>query len=262
MRCVLATSASTLRPASSKLLHRGRCYTISPRIRQQTPCLTQYHPHCPGTLFETSTIIKRAMNTAIPGTATAPSPSTSRFLWVDLEMTGLNEQIHTIIEMAAIITDGYFTPLASYQAIIFQPEAAFQHMDDFVTQMHTKNGLLAAIPTKGIPLATAEAALTALIDEHWPQASGTDVWRKAILCGNSIGNDRRFILKYCPILASRLHYRMIDVSSFKEVFRARYNKEYKKKVNDKIGEQEHRATDDIQHSIEELKHYMTFINLP
>jgi oligoribonuclease len=122
-------------------------------------------------------------------------------------------------------------------------------MNDWCKEHHGKSGLTAKVP-HGKPIAEVEAALLALAEKHFP---GKDV--RPVLAGNSIGNDKRFVDAYMKKLSAKLHYRMVDVSSFKEVFRERYGFKVDKKGA-------HRALDDIQESITELKTYLSHVNLP
>jgi oligoribonuclease len=169
-------------------------------------------------------------------------------LWIDLEMTGLDEQTDSILELAAVVTDLELKALEEMHRIVFQPPEVLNAMNDWCKKTHGESGLTAAIP-KGTPLSTVESELLKLLDRHF---APTD---RIVLAGNSIGNDRRFIDKYMPLLAKRLHYRLIDVSSFKEIFRERYG------VNFAKGNA-HRAVDDIHESIRELAHYLSFVQIP
>jgi len=171
-----------------------------------------------------------------------------RLLWMDLEMTGLDDQKDTILEVAAIVTNLELQPLEELHRVVFQPPEVLANMNDWCKKTHGDSGLTAAIPN-GTPLDQVEKDVLALINRHF---SSKD---RPVICGNSIGNDRRFIDRYCPELSKRLHYRMIDVSSFKEIYRERYGIEFKKKNS-------HRAVDDILESIHELEHYLSFVKIP
>jgi len=169
------------------------------------------------------------------------------FFWVDLEMTGLDDKKHQILEVAIIITDLDFKPLEEYHKIVYQPAEALPHMDDWVRKTHSDSGLIAAIP-HGTPLPQVEQEVLALINRHYKPDD------RVVLAGNSVGNDKRFIDAYMPQIAKRLHYRIIDVSSFKEVFRNKYNLIFEKKNT-------HRALEDIDESIRELTFYLSYLNL-
>lgn len=171
-----------------------------------------------------------------------------KFLWIDLEMTGLDEKTHHILEVAAIITDAELKILADFHRVVFQPPEILALMDDWCVKTHGASGLTAAVAL-GTPLAEVEKDLLKLIEGQFSKNE------RILLVGNSIGNDRRFIDKYMTEIAARLHYRMIDVSSFKEVFRERYGVQFQKSGA-------HRAVDDIKESIRELTHYLSFVQVP
>ena len=160
----------------------------------------------------------------------------SNFLWLDMEMSGLDVQKCAILEVAAIATDSTFTALQSYHAVVFQPPEVLAAMDAWCTETHGKSGLTAAV-AKGAPLLEVERQLLSLIDRHWGPND------RPILAGNSIGQDRKFIDAYMPALSARLHYRMLDVSSFKVVFNELFGLRHEKRGS-------HRALDDILESIE------------
>ncbi len=179
--------------------------------------------------------------------------SKNKLLWMDLEMTGLNENQDQILEIAASITDYDLSPITQAgdnekQYIVYQPHSVLDGMNDWCKEQHGKSGLTALVPT-GRPLAEIETELCDWVRVHFGEKKGKD---GAVLAGNSIHNDRRFIDRYLPKLSQLLHYRMVDVSSFKEVFRERYAVKYDKKNT-------HRAIDDVRESISELAHYCTFI---
>ncbi len=171
-------------------------------------------------------------------------------LWVDLEMTGLDEKTDQILEFAAIITDYELKEVARKHYVIQHPQSVLDNMNDWCKKHHGESGLTALVPN-GTPLAQAEGELVTWIEEHFGKKQGKD---GAVLAGNSIHNDRRFIDAWMPKLAATLHYRMVDVSSFKEVFRERFNVKYDKK-------NAHRAIDDLHESIGELTHYLSFVKI-
>jgi oligoribonuclease len=170
----------------------------------------------------------------------------TKLLWVDLEMTGLNPQKDIILEVAVEVTDFNFTPLASYEARIAQPRAAVEermaanvwwqdypaNRDEFINKLG-----------QGKSVAQVEAELTALVKEQFGD-------EPAILAGNSVHADRGFIESHWPVLFGLLHYRMLDVTSWKIIMQGKYGKEFAKKET-------HRAFDDIHESIEELQYYLT-----
>ena len=170
-----------------------------------------------------------------------------QLVWVDLEMTGLEVEKHTIVEIALIVTDSNLEPLdEGIDIVIHADDAALANMDDFVRKMHTKSGLLPAISASTVSIADAQAQTLAYLKQYVPTA-GT-----APLCGNSIGTDRRFLDRYMNELDTFLHYRSVDVSSLKELCRRWYPEIYSKRPGKS---EQHRALDDIRESIEELRFY-------
>lgn len=170
-----------------------------------------------------------------------------KLLWIDLEMTGLDVEIERIIEVGAIVTDMDLKPLDTYHCVVRQPQAFIDNMDEWNTTHHTESGLVAQIPG-GKPPEEAEKDLCDLIDKHFP-----DPKDRPILCGNSIFQDRKFIDKYMRELANKLHYRMLDVTSWKIIMNEVYKVEYQK-------QDAHRALDDIRESIAELGHFMKHVS--
>lgn len=171
--------------------------------------------------------------------------SKKRLFWVDLEMSGLDENKDRILEVAVVITDMDFSPLDEFHRIVYQPQEVLDGMDEWCQRTHGESGLTAAVPT-GTPIVTVEGELLALTDKHFKSGE------RIVLCGNSVGNDKRFLDRYMPELAKRLHYRIIDVSSFKEVFREKYGIKFEKG-------NAHRAVDDVHESIRELKLYLSHV---
>jgi oligoribonuclease len=167
-------------------------------------------------------------------------------VWIDLEMTGLDIERHVIVEIACIVTNSELETLDDgLDVVVHPPPGALDQMDDFVRTMHTKSGLLVAMEASTTDLQTAGAQALDYIREHVPE-------RQAPVCGNSIGVDRRFLDRYLPAIDQYLHYRSIDVSSFKELCRRWYPAIYKKRPSKN---ETHRALDDIRESIEELRYY-------
>tara|TARA_B100000214_G_scaffold286033_1_gene215588 strand:+ start:356 stop:892 length:537 start_codon:yes stop_codon:yes gene_type:complete len=168
-------------------------------------------------------------------------------VWMDLEMTGLEPARHVIVEIATIITDDQLEIVAEGpDLVIHADEVQLSEMDDFVTDMHTKSGLLEQIRLSSTHLEEATQVTLDFIMEHVKKP------RSVPLCGNSIGTDRRFLDAYMPEIENFLHYRSIDVSTAKELAR-RWNPAVLKGVPQK--ETSHRALDDIRESITELRHY-------
>ncbi len=175
-------------------------------------------------------------------------------VWIDLEMTGLDTARHTIVEIAVLITDSELELVDDgIDLIVHAPTDALGEMDDFVTKMHTKSGLLPAIEASTLSLEDAGTQVLAYLGERLPGPGTTP------LCGNSIGVDRRFLDRYLPEVDQYLHYRSVDVSSFKELCRRWYPSVYKRRP-DKA--ESHRALDDIRESIEELRFYRANMLLP
>lgn len=166
---------------------------------------------------------------------------------MDLEMTGLDHTSDVIVEIATIATDDDLNVVAEGpDLVVHQPEEALAGMDPVVVDMHTSSGLLDAIRTSTTSLETAGAATLAFIREHAPEP------RTVPLCGNTIGTDRRFLAAYLPEIEHHLHYRSIDVSTVKELARRWYPKALERLPRKATS---HRALDDIQESIEELRYW-------
>jgi oligoribonuclease len=166
---------------------------------------------------------------------------------MDLEMTGLEPLRHVIIEIATLITDDNLNVIAEGPDLVIHatPEQMAE-MGDFVTEMHTKSGLIDAVTSSTVTIEEAEAQTLAFLKEHIAEP------RTIPLCGNSIGTDRRFLQEYMPTLEEFLHYRNVDVSTLKELTR-RWHPEVLDTMTEK--ETTHRALDDIRESIAELQHY-------
>jgi oligoribonuclease len=169
----------------------------------------------------------------------------ANLVWMDLEMTGLNPDTDLIIEMATIITDSNLEVLAEGPVFaIATPEENLAAMDDWNQKHHSASGLLERIRKSEVSLLEAEAQTLAFL-EQWVEKD------TAPLCGNSIWQDRRFLTRHMPILESYLHYRIIDVSSLKELAR-RWRPDLLSALNKQNA---HTALADIRESIAELKLY-------
>jgi oligoribonuclease len=170
-------------------------------------------------------------------------------VWMDLEMTGLDIANDVILEVATIITDGNLTVIAQGPVcVIHQSERRLAAMNEWCQKHHTQSGLVDAVRTSTSTIEFAQATTLRFIQEHCePQT--------AVLCGNSIWQDRLFLARHMPDVVNYLHYRMVDVSSFKNIIRRWYphdkHTEFKKTDT-------HRAYTDIQESIAELKHYRKY----
>jgi oligoribonuclease len=168
-----------------------------------------------------------------------------KLLWIDMEMTGLDVNREVIIEVAAIVTDLDLKTLETYDQVVKQPQSYLDAMDDWNRKHHGESGLTARVPAGREPQAV-EDDLLQLIDRHF---AGSE---RPIIAGNSIFQDRTFIDRHMPRLAARLHYRMVDVTSWKIVMSARFDLEFDKK-------KAHRALDDINESIGELRFYLQHV---
>ena len=174
------------------------------------------------------------------------SKFTSALVWLDMEMTGLDPDTNHILEVATIITDGDLNVLEEGpHIVVHQPEDILSEMDEWCTNCHTKNGLLEQVRASQVSVEQAEAETLAFIRKYCKA-------KEAPLCGNSIEQDRRFIVKYMPKLDEYLHYRHVNVSSVKEMVQRWYSDDPKKDFEKK---ETHLALADIRESIAELKHY-------
>lgn len=176
----------------------------------------------------------------------AGHPSADRIVWVDCEMTGLDLTADALIEVAVVVTDSELTPLdEGVDVLVAPPEAALTQMGDFVRKMHTTSGLLAQLGD-GTTLADAQAQVMDYVRSWVPDAG------KAPLAGNSVGTDKTFLERDMPEFVEYLHYRVIDVSSIKELARRWYPRVYFASPEKQGG---HRALADILESIDELRYY-------
>ncbi|MGD3110345.1 MULTISPECIES: oligoribonuclease [unclassified Streptomyces] len=176
-----------------------------------------------------------------------------RMVWIDCEMTGLSLASDALIEVAALVTDSELNVLGDGVDVVIRPPAeALTTMPEVVRQMHTASGLLAELDG-GTTLEAAEAQVLEYIKQHVPEPG------KAPLCGNSVGTDRGFLLRDMPTLESYLHYRIVDVSSVKELARRWFPRAYFNSP-DKNGN--HRALADIRESIAELRYYREAVFVP
>lgn len=165
-------------------------------------------------------------------------------VWMDLEMSGLDPDHCTILEIATIVTDAELRIIAEGpDLVIHHDDAVLDAMDEWCTKHHGASGLTAAVKASTISLAEAEAQTLAFVAEHCAP-------RSSPLCGNTIWQDRRFLVRYMPTLDAHLHYRLVDVSTIKELSRRWYPDLKAPPKSDS-----HRALDDIRESIAELAFY-------
>ena len=162
-----------------------------------------------------------------------------------MEMTGLDVSKEVPIEIAAIVTNLQLEEVATYHSIIKQPSEFLERMDDWNKSHHGASGLTVQVPNGRDPKLVEEDLLK-ILEIYFPN-------ERAVLAGNSISQDRLFLNHYFQSFAGKLHYRMVDVTSWKimmnECFQVRYSKQ-----------NTHRATDDIRESISEMKHYLSFVS--
>ena len=178
----------------------------------------------------------------------------NRIVWVDLEMTGLDPSRHVIVEVAALVTDAELNIIdEGVDLVVHATDTELAEMDDFVTQMHSDNGLLDDIKASTVSIEEAEDAVLELVEKHCDPA------HPAPLAGNSIATDRAFIKAQMPRLDAALHYRMIDVSTVKELSRRWFPKAY---FNQPQKGMAHRALADIVESIRELDYYRRSVFVP
>jgi oligoribonuclease len=179
--------------------------------------------------------------------------SQDRIVWIDCEMTGLDLTTDALVEVAALVTDSQLSILGEgVDVVIRPPDGILDQMEDVVRNMHTHSGLLDELDN-GITLEAAEEAVLAYVRKWVPDP------RKAPLAGNSVGTDRGFLARDMPALESHLHYRIVDVSSIKELARRWYPRIYFASPTKAGG---HRALADIRESIEELKYYREVLFVP
>ncbi len=167
-------------------------------------------------------------------------------MWIDCEMTGLSIETDALIEVAALVTDDELNVLGEGVDVVIRPsEASLAQMGDFVRNMHTSSKLLDELPS-GLTMEEAQEQVLAYIKEWVPDPG------RAPLGGNSVGTDRTFLVRDMPELVAHLHYRVIDVSTIKELSRRWFPRAYFQ-APPKTGN--HRALGDIRDSIDELRYY-------
>jgi oligoribonuclease len=179
---------------------------------------------------------------------------TDRLVWIDCEMTGLDLSRDSLIEVAALVTDSDLNVLGDgIDVVISAPDERLNQMDEVVARMHEKSGLTDAVRTSTVSVEDAQRMVLDYVKEH------VDEPRSAPLCGNSIATDRGFIARDMAQLDDFLHYRMVDVSSIKELCRRWYPRVYFGQPAKGLS---HRALADIQESIRELRYYRATVFVP
>ena len=169
----------------------------------------------------------------------------NHLIWLDMEMTGLDPERERIIELAMIVTDGDLVTIAESPVwVVHQSDAQLDAMDDWNKATHGRSGLIAKVRASTLDEAAVEAAALAFMQQYVPKEASP-------MCGNSIGQDRRFMVRYLPQLEAWFHYRNLDVSTLKELCR-RWKPELAKGF---VKKSDHTALADIRESIEELKYY-------
>lgn len=182
------------------------------------------------------------------------TPEESRLIWIDCEMTGLDIFHDELCEVSVVPTDFNLNVLDDGIDVVIKPsQAAVDHMNDFVRHMHTSSGLVDEWNASGLELSEAERQVIDYVKRFLPERG------KAHLAGNSVGSDKKFLDRYMPNLMENLHYRVIDVSTLKELARRWYPDVYRNKPAKHGG---HRALADIIESIDELRYYRNLMFVP
>ena len=173
-------------------------------------------------------------------------PDSTRLVWVDCEMTGLDTKVDTLLEVAVLITDEDLGIVAEGpNIVIHHPEEVLKSMNEWCIEHHANSGLTKMVRDSTISLEEAEDKILSFVKQWIPE-------KKCPLAGNSVGQDAKFLEKYMPKFMNQLHYRIVDVSTIKELSRRWYPEQYVMAPKKKMA---HRALDDIKESIEELKYY-------
>lgn len=178
-------------------------------------------------------------------------PPKNPLVWLDMEMTGLDPKVCVPLQAAIIVTTPELEELDSMEVVIWQPEARLESMEPTVRRMHTENGLVDSVRKSTVGLEEAERKMMELV-VRWCR------YRDGVLAGNSIHQDRRFLNAYFPILDGYLHYRMVDVSTIKELTRRWYGPD----VSYKKATSTHTALSDVRESVLELRYYRSAIFKP
>jgi oligoribonuclease len=175
-----------------------------------------------------------------------------RMVWVDLEMTGLDPESCAIVEIATLVSDYDLNVVAEGPClVIHQPDDVLSQMNAFVRDLHTRSGLLERIHASTVTLDEAAGQTLAFLEQHAHKGVSP-------LCGNSVWKDRAFLERYMPKVVAFLHYRMVDVSTIKELVKRWYPQPFHAPKKKEV----HRALDDIRESIDELRFYRTKVFVP
>jgi oligoribonuclease len=166
-----------------------------------------------------------------------------RLVWIDLEMTGLNSDHDVILEVAVIVTGPDLKPLAQIERVVFQPEDVLTRMSAKVREIHTANGLLEEVRTRGLDMRVVERDVLKVISAHTGAGQG-------LLCGRSVHHDWKFLVKYMPRLEQHLHFQRVDVSTFGVLVDAWFPG-----LPQPVTRTNHRALADVQAGLEELRFY-------
>ena len=181
-----------------------------------------------------------------------PAQDTAPLVWIDCEMTGLDPDVDELVEVAVLVTDAELNVLDEGIDLVIRPSAAaVAQMDPFVRDMHTSSGLIEEFED-GLALDDAAARVLAYLTERVPAG-------RALLAGNSVGQDKLFLSRYMPEVVAHLHYRIVDVSTVKELARRWYPRAYFQSPAKTGG---HRALGDIRDSITELRYYRETVMVP
>ncbi|MGE0558229.1 MAG: oligoribonuclease [Burkholderiales bacterium] len=166
-------------------------------------------------------------------------------IWIDMEMSGLNPETDRILEIAVVITDAQLNLVAEGPVlVVHQPDAVLDVMDNWNKSTHKKSGLIDRVKASTLTEAQAEEQMVAWMAQYVPSGASP-------ICGNSVHQDRRFLVRYMPKLDAFFHYRILDVSTLKELAR-RWKPEV---LNGLVKHGKHEALADIHESIEELRYY-------
>ncbi|XP_051242411.1 small fragment nuclease [Dicentrarchus labrax] len=230
---------------SSKAAYHSHCSSFFQKKGPFSRVLTPFTP--PGTATDVTSRLRSICDVPVCRRISMSSTEMSqRMVWVDLEMTGLDIEKDQIIEMACIITDSDLNVLAEGpNLIIKQPDQLLEGMSEWCKEHHGKSGLTQAVRDSKITLEQAEYEFLSFVRQHTPPG-------QCPLAGNSVHADKRFLDKYMPQFMYHLHYRIIDVSTIKELCRRWFPEVYKMVPHKKAS---HRALDDIWESIKELQYY-------